>query len=244
MTITAALIALAIGAGMGVLGGGGSLVAIPAFTYLLHLPAKEAAVTSLAVVGLAAAAGAVGAFIRKAIPPRVAIVVGASASAAAFAGALVGARLSDRTQLAILGVVMFGAAIALWQQPEDAAPIGREVRWVTLISIGVAVGALTGLVGVGGGFLMVPALVIGAGLAMREAAAVSLFVIAIAAFSGLAGYAGQVPVRWPAILVMAGIAAIGTLTGSAVAWRLPQRRLQQAFAIALVALGSFMFTRL
>jgi uncharacterized membrane protein YfcA len=244
VSLTAAAIALAIGAGMGILGGGGSLVAIPAFTFWLHLPAKEAVVTSLAVVGIAAAAGAIGAFARKTIPPRVAVIVGAAASLGAFAGGMIGARLDDRTQLAILSVVMFGAAFALWTQTNRETPAARGAAWPVLIAIGLAVGALTGIVGVGGGFLMVPALVIGGGLPMREAAAASLFVIAIAAFSGLASYAGQVAVRWPAILPMAGIAAIGTLLGSAVAFRLPQRRLQQAFALSLVALGSLMLTRL
>jgi uncharacterized membrane protein YfcA len=243
VTLTAAAIAFAIGAGMGILGGGGSLVAIPAFTFVLHLPAKEAVVTSLVVVGIAAAAGAIGAFMRKTIPLRVAMIVGASAAAGAFAGGLVGARLDDGVQLAILGGVMCGAAILLWRQTETVAPPARHARWMTLMSIGVVVGALTGIVGVGGGFLMVPALIIAGGLPMREAAAASLFVIAIAAFSGLVSYAGEVAVGWPAVLPMAAVAAIGTLIGGALAWRLPQRRLQQAFAIALVCLGTFMLIR-
>jgi uncharacterized membrane protein YfcA len=244
VSLTTAAVALAIGAAMGVLGGGGSLVAIPAFTFFLHMPPKEAIVTSLAVVGLAAAAGAIGAFIRNAIPPRLAIIVGAAASAGAFAGGVIGARMDDRAQLAILAAVMFGAAVALWRQRDRAVERAAEARPLTLLSIGLMVGALTGIVGVGGGFLMVPALVIGGGLAMREAAAASLFVIAVAAFSGLAGYMGHAALRWPSILPMAAIAAVGTLAGGIVAWRLPQRRLQQAFAVSLVILGSFVLTRL
>jgi len=244
MTLGAAAVALVIGGAMGLLGGGGSLVAIPAFTFLLQLPPKEAIVTSLAVVGLAAAAGAAGAFVRKAIPPRVAIIVGASASAGAFAGGLIGARMTDRAQLTILAAVMFGAAAALWRERDTAAVRVTAATPLTLVLIGIVVGVLTGSVGVGGGFLMVPALVIGGGLEMREAAAASLFVIAIAAFSGLAGYMGQATLRWPSILPMAVVAAIGTLGGSAVASRLPQRRLQQAFAVSLVILGSLVLTRL
>ncbi len=244
MSLAAAAVALAIGAAMGLLGGGGSLVAIPAFTFLLHLPPKEAVVTSLAVVGIAAAGGAVSGLIRRTIPVSVAIIVGASAAAGAFAGGLVGARMNDHTQLAVLAAVMFGAAIALWLQPRERAVSRRRMTNSLLMSIGFGVGVLTGVVGVGGGFLMVPALVIGGGLPMREAAAVSLFVIAIAAFSGLLAYVGQASLRWPAILPMAAVASMGTLAGSAVAWRLPQRRLQQAFAVSLVALGSFVLTRL
>lgn len=244
MTLTGAAVALAIGAAMGLLGGGGTLVAIPAFTFLLHLPAKEAVVTSLAVVGLASAVGAAAGLIRGAIPVGLAAIVGTTASAGAYAGAQLGARIDDHVQLAMLAAVMFGAAAVLLAQASGRLIFTRKTTTGGLMSIGLAVGAMTGLVGVGGGFLIVPALVIGGGLEMREAGAASLVVIALAAFSGLAGYVGQVQLRWPVILPMAAVAAAGTLAGSAVAWRLPQRGLQQAFAVCLVALGSFVLTRL
>ncbi|MGH9221589.1 MAG: sulfite exporter TauE/SafE family protein [Vicinamibacterales bacterium] len=243
MTITAAALALAIGTTIGLLGGGGSLVAVPAFTFLLQLPPKDAVVTSLAVVGVASAAGAVSGFIRGAIPVAVALIVGMSAAAGALAGGVAGARLSDQTQMAILGMVMLIAALALWRQPRVARAEHASASRSALAVIGVSVGVLTGLVGVGGGFLIVPALVVGAGLPIREAAASSLFVIALAAFAGLVGYAGETAIAWPFILPIAAVAAAGTIAGGLVAWRLPQRRLQQAFALSLVALASFVFTR-
>lgn len=244
MTIGAAALALAIGITMGVLGGGGSLVAVPAFTFLLQLPPKDAVVTSLAVVGVAAAAGAVSGFVRGAIPVFAALMVGASATAGAYAGGVAGARLSDHTQMSILATVMLIAAFALWRQPaEGGSTDAPHASGLALAAIGVLIGALTGLVGVGGGFLIVPALVIGAGLPIREAAASSLFVIALAACSALAGYAGATTVAWPFVLPIAAVAAAGTIAGGVVAWRLPQRRLQQAFAVSLVALASFVLTR-
>lgn len=244
MTVTAAALALAIGLGMGLLGGGGSLVAVPAFVFLLHLPQKDAVVTSLAVVGLAAGAGAIGAFLRGAIPVTVAVIVGGSAIVGAYAGGLAGARLADQVQIAILGLVMVVAAAALWRQPDRRSSPAVRAPVAVLALLGLAVGAITGLVGVGGGFLIVPALVIVAGLPMREAVSASLFVIMLAALSALAGYAGEVTPAWPFILPLAVVATAGTLAGSTVAWRLPQRRLQQAFSIALVALASFLLTRL
>ena len=252
MTPAAAALALAIGIAMGLLGGGGSLVAVPAFTFFLHLPPKDAIVTSLAVVGLAAAAGAVGGFVRRVVPVRVALIVGASATVGALAGSAAGARISDRLQLGILAGVMFIAAFALLRQLDGAGGLphrrlrargtGAFVRTLTLL--GLSIGALTGLVGVGGGFLIVPALVIGAGLTMGQAAAASLFVIALAAFSALAGYLSTATPAWSFVLPLAAIAAAGTIAGGIVAYRLPQRRLQQAFAIALVILGSFVLVRL
>lgn len=244
MTATAVALALAIGVGMGILGGGGSIVAVPAFTFLLHLAPKDAVVASLAVVGIAAAVGAIGAFARRAVPIAVALTVGLSATVGAYAGGLAGSRLGDRTQLAILAVVMFVAAVSLWRRPEDSATPAAKLSKPALALLGVSIGSLTGLVGVGGGFLIVPALVIGAGLPMRQAVAASLFVIALAAFSGLAGYLGHGSIAWSFILPFGAIAAIGTLAGGTVAYRLPQRRLQQAFACGLFLLGSFVLTRL
>ena len=244
MTVTAAALALAIGVGMGMLGGGGSIVAVPVFTFLLDFPPKDAIVTSLAVVGLAAAAGAIGAFARKAVPVSVALTVGAAATAGAYVGALGGARLDDRTQLGILGSVMFVAAFALWQRPRSDTPHGARVTTPILALLGVTTGSLTGLVGVGGGFLMVPALVLGAGLPMQQAAGASLFVIALAAFSGLTGYIGRAHVAWSFVLPFGAIAAAGTLAGARIAARLPHHVLRRAFAIALVIIGTYVFARL
>lgn len=244
MTVTAVALALAIGLAMGILGGGGSIIAVPAFTFLLHLPPKDAIVASLAVVGLAATAGAIGGLARGVVPIAVSLTVGLSATIGAYAGAVAGARLSDHAQLAILAAVMFAAAVALWREP--GGPVARVAHASTglLAVLGVSVGALTGLVGVGGGFLIVPALAIGAGLPMQQAAAASLFVIALAALSGLAGYLGHATLAWGFILPFAAIAAAGTLAGGTIALRLPQRRLQQAFAVSLVVLGSYVLVQL
>ena len=244
MTLTAAVLAIAIGLGMGLLGGGGSLVAVPAFTFFLHLAPKDAIVTSLAVVGLAATAGAIGGFVRGVVPVRVTLTVGLSATIGALAGSVAGARISDQVQLAILAGVMFVAAIAIWRQPDGGGAHATRASRPALALLGLSIGALTGLVGVGGGFVIVPALVIGAGLTMQQAAAASLFVIAMAACSGLAGYLGTATPSWSFILPFAAVAAAGTIAGGIMAYRLPQRRLQQAFAVSLVVLGSFVLVRL
>jgi hypothetical protein len=109
--------------------------------------------------------------------------------------------------------------------------------------LGLPLGMLTGLIGVGGGFLIVPALVLVAGLPMREAAGASLIVIAMAAASGLIGYLGRTPLVPSFIVPFALTAAIGTVSGGLVAHRLPQRRLRQVFAAVLVVLGSWVLIR-
>lgn len=244
MTPTAALLALLIGLSMGVLGGGGSIIAVPALTFLMHFPPKDAVVASLAIVGTVAATGAISALARGVVPIALAAVVGAAATIGAYAGGVAGAHLADRAQFLILAAIMFVAAFVMWRKRDgDEASAASRAPLALLAAIGISVGALTGLIGVGGGFLIVPALVIGARQPFRQAAATSLFVIALAAFAAIPGYRGRVTLDWAFIVPFAAVGACGVLAGGAIAQYLPQRRLQQAFAVALVVLGSYVLTQ-
>lgn len=243
MTLEALVLAGAIGGVMGLLGGGGSILAVPAFTFILGLSPKQAVATSLVVVGFAAAAGAARGFIRGVVAPAPALIVGGSAMIGSVGGSLIGAGISDHTQLQILAVVMLMAAIIILRKPEGRAGAVTDVSPPVLAAIGAATGTLTGVVGVGGGFLIVPALVVAAGMTMQQAAATSMFVIAAAAISALAGYFATVSLDWPFIMPLAATAAAATLAGARVAFRLPQRMLQRAFAVSLVVIGSWVWVR-
>ncbi len=243
MTLTALGLAIAIGIVMGLLGGGGSILAVPALTLLLHFTPKEAVVISLSVVAIAATAGAIGSFIRGTLPLAAGLIVGLAATAGALIGGFAGAQLADGTQLRILGVVMLVAAILMfWHPVTNASPAERRALPVLLL-LGFPLGILTGLIGVGGGFLTVPALVIVARLPMREASGASLVVMAMAAASGLAGYLGHTRLALSFIGPFSLVAALGTIAGGMIAHRLPQRRLQQVFATTLVVLGSYVLSR-
>ncbi len=236
-------LAIGIGLVLGALGAGGSILAVPALTILLHFPPKEAVVTSLAMVATAASFGAVGAFMRGTLPLAAGLVVGAAATVGALIGGFAGARLADATQLRLLGVVMLvAAALMIWRPAAHSTP-GQRRPLAVMLLLGFPLGILTGLIGVGGGFLIVPALVIVARLPMREAAGASLIVITMAALSGLAGYLGNTPLTPSFIVPFAMTAAVGTLAGGMVAHRLPQHRLQQVFATTLVVLGSYVLIR-
>ena len=243
MTPLALILAIAIGMVLGLLGGGGSILAVPALTMLLHFTPKEAVVISLSMVAVAAFAGAVGAFVRGTLPLATGLTVGIAATAGAVVGGFAGARLSDATQLRMLGIVMLVAAtLMFWRPVTHSAPAEQRSLPVMLL-LGFPLGMLTGLIGEGGGFLIVPALVIVARLPMREAAGASLVVITMAAASGLTGYLGNTPLALSFIIPFALLAAAGTLTGGAIAHRLPQQRLQQVFAATLVVLGSYVLIR-
>ena len=239
----ALMLAVLIGGVMGLLGGGGSILAVPAFTFVLGLAPKEAVVTSLVVVGFAAAVGAVRGMARGLVPPALALSVGGSAVIGSFAGSLAGTRMSDLTQLRILAIVMTVAAILIWRQPDGTiVRVDHPSPWL-LAAIGLSTGVLTGIAGVGGGFLIVPALVVAAGMTMQRAAAVSMVVIALAAMSALAGYFTSVTLNWPFIVPVAAVAAAATLAGAQLAIRLPQLVLQRLFAICLVIIGSWVWVR-
>jgi uncharacterized membrane protein YfcA len=243
MTLEALILAGVIGGVMGLLGGGGSILAVPAFTFTLGLSPKQAVVTSLVVVGFAAAVGAARGFVRGVIPPALALIVGGSAMIGSVGGSLVGAQISDHRQLQILAVVMLLSAIIVVRQPSaQAVTVGRTSP-LLLAAIGLATGMLTGVVGVGGGFLIVPALVVGARLTMQQAAATSMAVITAAAIAALGGYLASVPLNWAFIMPLAATAAAATLAGARLASRLPQRALQRAFAISLAVIGSWVWVR-
>lgn len=243
MTPAAFAVALVMGALMGLLGGGGSIVAVPALTLLLGLPAKDAVVTSLLVVGIAAVAGAISAWLRGLLPVAIAFVVGGSAMVGALGGGMVGAQLPDHAQLMILAIVMVVAAVVLWMHPSVADVAPRSPNLAVLGGTGVGIGALTGLVGVGGGFLMVPAMVLAGGLPMSEAAGVSLFVIALSAASALPAYAAHAHLQWHFVGPFALTTSAVVLAAGPLAARLPQRLLQQAFAVTLVILSTYLLLR-
>ncbi len=242
MTVTAFVLALTIGLAMGILGGGGSIVAVPALTTVLHLSPKDAVATSLVLVGATAAIGAAGAWWRGVLPISAATIVGGASMIGAMAGGVVGARLPDHVQLTILAVVMFAAALSLWFQPRLRA---GEVSAgpATLIALGLGVGALTGLVGVGGGFFLVPAFSLVARLPMVQAAAASLFVITLSVIAALPPYAGSAVFDWRFIAPFAVTSGAAAIAGGFVARALPQRVLQKSFPTILVLLGSYVLSQ-
>lgn len=237
MTALAALLAIAVGVTLGLLGGGGSILTVPVITYTLGVEPKVAIVMGLPVVGGAALVGVLQHLRARNVNLRVATFFGLAAMVGAYGGALVARALSGQTQFVILAVVMLAAAISMFrnaQLPEQSLVAPRKRL---LLLVGVLAGSLTGLVGVGGGFLLVPALVVFAGVPMRQAVGSSLFVIVLNTAAGYAGYHGVVDVPWDLVGWFALYTAIGILAGTALVRHLPQQTLKRAFAVLLVAVA-------
>lgn len=238
---------LLIGVLLGLLGAGGSILAVPALVYGAGQPLSSAVPTSLLVVGVSAAAAVVARVRASQVQWRIAAVVGGSGIPAAFAGTAVNGALNPRVVLVGFAVVMVVAAVRmLREQPEAggacALPDGG-VNWrgclPKAVGTGVAVGFLTGLFGVGGGFLIVPALVLLLGLPMTVAVGTSLLVVAVNSAAGFAAHAGSADIDYGLAAVFTGAAVAGSLLAARVAARLPAERLRRWFAWLVLAVAAF-----
>lgn len=237
---------VAVGLALGLLGGGGSILAVPVLVHLMHLPAKVAVPMSLPVVGIAAAFGAFTRWRRGELRLDTVVLFSVCAMVASYLAARVGAGIPDRPRLILFAVVMLVAAALMWRrsfrQPGTVAAATPDVAaspW-KIVPAALAVGALTGLVGVGGGFLIVPALVGVLGLSMAAATATSLAVIALNTVAAGAGWIGRVSLDWTTTTIVTAAALLGMVIGTALAPRFSARTLTRAFALLLLLLAGFM----
>ena len=245
MTALGYALGILIGVTLGLLGGGGAILSVPILVYILHVPVKSAVPTSLVVVGLTSLVGVLRHHRAGNVNARAALAFG---PAAAF-GSLVGSRLAllldGRLQLAIFAVVLLVAAFRMLQavHVEQAAGPPPAKPLPILMAIGATVGLLTALVGVGGGFLYVPALTLLAGLDMKHAVGTSLALITISCAAGLAGYMGQVHLDWTLIAIFTGLAFVGVGIGSALVSKVDATRLRHGFAILMLVMGVLVLVR-
>jgi uncharacterized membrane protein YfcA len=236
----AAVSALAIGLTLGLIGGGGSVLTVPVFAYVLGYPPKVAIAMSLPVVGATSLVGAARHFRAGNLLWRTALAFGVVAMVGSYAGARLARHLDGRVQLAALGVVMVVSAISMLRSAGSAANETPHQAPLPVVALaGVGVGLLTGIVGIGGGFVIVPALVLLLNVPMKQAVGTSLAVIALNAVSGFAGYAGQVSIDWPILLVVAAIAIVGILAGTHLHASASPAQLKQGFALFLLAIAGF-----
>ncbi|MDN3258234.1 sulfite exporter TauE/SafE family protein [Streptomyces sp. CSDS2] len=237
--ILALIAGAVIGLALGALGGGGSVLAVPALIYLLGFTPVAATTASLVVVTVTSAT-ALSAHAREGrVRWRTGLLFAAGTGPAMLGGALAG-RLPAAALSVSFAVVAAVAALRMLRHrppPETAAP----VRPLRTAAAGAGLGAVTGVLGVGGGFLAVPALVNVLGLRMRAAVGTSLLVITVNSLAALAVRAGTASgLNWAVIGPFAGSAILGAWDGKRLSAKLPGETLQRVFALVLLAVAGFM----
>lgn len=266
MDILAILAGMVTGMVLGLFGSGGSIIALPALLYLLDVAPKSAIAMSLGVVGVTATIAAFDNSRRGNVVIRVALVFGLFGMMGTFAGARLGLLTPVVIQLGLFALVMYAAA---WRMlhPAKLNPTGSAVATDSVVvsadgSVafshchdffspcmghialhGVGVGVLAGLVGVGGGFLIVPALVLLSGIPMKQAVGTSLAIVAAQCYAGFAGYLGGVPIDYALMGAFTAVTVVGSFIGTRLAGHVSQAALKKAFAWFLVVVASYILLK-
>ena len=234
---------LAIGILLGVVGGGGSVLAVPVLVYVLGEPVKRAITESLLIVGVTALVGALAAARAGRVRVRVALAFAAVGAGAAVAGTALNRLVDARLVLLGFGVLLLLAAYRMLRGrrtgPTHAGGDEQPPRWPRVVAAGAITGLLTGFFGIGGGFVIVPALTLALGLPMSVAVGTSLLVIALTSGAAFAAHLASGGINVSLALTFAASAMAGMLIGTKLHGQLPEPRLRQFFAVLLIAVAAF-----
>ena len=251
MTLILALLgALAVGLTLGLMGSGGSILTVPVLTYVVGQDDKVAIAGSLGIVGAISLVAAVPYARRGLVDWRSVVWFGLPGMAGAWIGAALSKHVAGSVQLLAFALLMVVAAtLMLRKAPQAGAAEGRPRRSVLKIGAeGLVVGVITGFVGVGGGFLIVPALVLLGGLPMNIAVGTSLLVIAAKSFAGFAKYldvleAQHLQLDWQVMGLFAAAGIAGSFGGAALSSRIPQAALRRGFGLFLLVVAAWILAR-
>jgi uncharacterized protein len=256
MVVLAAFLAIFIGVAVGLLGGGGSILTTPLLIYVVDFDAKQAITASLFVVGVTSLFGLIGHARAKRVQWRTGLIFGAAGMVGAFVGGQIGALLPGALLLAAFSVMMGITAVAMIRgRKKVSAGHHKGLPVFRILLDGAVVGLVTGLVGAGGGFLVVPALALLGGLPMPYAVATSLLVVAMKSFAGFFGYAltfggdsfvswnPETQIDWSITLIITVAAVIGALIGSRVVGRIHPDKLRMAFGWFVLVMAVFILSQ-
>jgi uncharacterized membrane protein YfcA len=235
------MLGFGIGLSLGLLGGGGSLLTVPALVYLVGQTPQAAVTTSLAIVGANSMVGALfhGSYGR--LNRKVALTFGSAGMLVSYLSANISRHISPELLLVLFAVLMIGIGTLLLVRgaSEEQAEYTARPLWLSVAS-GSIVGLLTGILGVGGGFLVVPALVMLVGLPVQMAIGTSLIIIAMNSTAGFLGHIGNGSMDWMVTLVFTTAGLLGTFSGMKLSRRLSSSKLQKAFAVFVIGLAIFL----
>lgn len=228
-----------VGLSLGLLGGGGSILTVPILVYALNMDPKLSIALSLAIVGTTTLFGVYEHYRHKNIKFKLAFLFGGFAIPGTFLGSYLSQFISGNTQLIIFAIVMMTAAIFMFKGKKEVTNENQNFNYPLIIISGLFVGVMTGLIGVGGGFLIVPALMFFTKTQMRQAVGTSLLIISINSFFGFMSYIQLITIPWLFLIKFTVSSILGILIGARLANKVPQEKLKKIFAIFLVVMGIF-----
>lgn len=241
--------ALLIGLSLGLMGSGGSILTVPVLTYLVGQDEKVAIAGSLAIVGTISLVASIPFARARLVDYRSILYFGIPGMAGAYLGASLSRFVSGGIQLAVFAVLMLIAGVFMLRPITE--PDSQDLRprsALKIVAEGLTVGTVTGFVGVGGGFMIVPALVLLGGLPMHRAVGTSLVIIAMKSFTGFIKYLDVLDslglaLDWNILGTFSLLGIAGSFAGKAMGKQLPQQTLKRAFACFLFVVGAFIVVK-
>jgi len=251
MELIGYLSAILIGLILGLLGGGGSILSIPILVYLFQMDAVMASAYSLFIVGVTSLVGAIPKYKEHLVSIRTGLLFGIPSIISIFVArnwivpaipevvlAFDSFVLTKRILLlGLFAVLMILASYSMIRDKKEIQNDERQFRTFLVIVEGTLIGLLTGIVGAGGGFLIIPALVLLTGLPFKTAVGTSLFIIAINSLTGFLGDVLNYPMNWKFLITLTALAVIGVLVGNQFARKIPSTKLRKAFGWFILLMG-------
>ena len=236
--------AFIVGICVGLLGSGGSILNIPILIYLAKESEKVAIAESLVIVGLIALFAAIPYARNHLIVWRSVLLFGIPGMVGSYIGASLSKYVSSVFQLTFLAIIMFIAAYFMFRPHQTRPYLSNRKNW-KMINEGFLIGILTGLLGVGGGFLIVPSLILLGGLRIHKAVGTSLVIIAMKSSTGYLRYHDVLAslglsFNWKLIWMFTGLGIAGSFVGSFISGKISQSTIQRVFAVSLILVGTYM----
>lgn len=242
--ILALVLAVAIGFSLALLGSGGSIITLPVLVYAARVPAPQAVGMSLAVVGGTTLVASVLNARRNLIHTKAAVLFSVTGILGAFTGAQLTHLVSPSVLLLLFAALMIVVAGLMFRGRSEGSVAGEpQCRWASCSTTGFVVGGLTGFLGVGGGFLIVPALLIFGRLSLKVAIGTSLVVITANSAAGLVGHLRQTPLDWQITAMFLALALVGMFAGQTLAARIEPDGLRRWFAWFVLAVAVFVIAQ-
>lgn len=235
------LLSVLIGLSLGLVGGGGSMVTIPVLVYVLGVEAHQAIAMALVIVGTTSLGAAAMHYRRNNVRLPAALLFGGAGIAGSYLGSRLTGLLSAHVLLLLFSLLMVIVGVTMLKG-RSSQRSGRKIhlpalRWMNSIWAGFFVGTLTGFLGVGGGFLIVPAFMFLSGLEVKPAMGTSPVVIAMNSFSGVVAHRGELGGALCLAGMVTAAALVGTVGGSLFAHKASPQLLRKVFAWLVIAIG-------